>query len=273
MIECVVNVSEGRSRSTLTAMADACRANLLDLHVDALHNRSVFTLAGVGLAESVKELCSVAIAQCDLGSHAGVHPRLGIVDVVPFVALEGSTIEEARHMRDEVALWLGERCAVPTFLYGADLPSLPDIRRHAFDALMPTYGPMRPHSSAGVSAVGVREVLVAYNLILGCTRDEAIVIARGIRGRSVRALTFMLGDAVQLSMNLIEPYLVGPCQVTSEVSSRVPVRSCELVGLVPEKLPDLSDPVLARKCGLDVTRTIEYRLCHGYDPTPTLARL
>ncbi|HYF45243.1 MAG TPA: hypothetical protein VD926_03470, partial [Acidimicrobiales bacterium] len=142
MLECVVNVSEGRDPEVLTALAEAAGDDLLDVHVDPHHHRAVLTTVGEAAA---RRLAEVAVARIDLRDHDGVHPRLGAIDVVPFVALEGSSEEEACFARDDFAEWVAEALDVPAFAYGGDAPTLPEVRQRAFSGLDPVAGPSRPH--------------------------------------------------------------------------------------------------------------------------------
>ena len=261
MLECVVNVSEGRRTATIDAIAAVAGRDLLDLHTDPHHNRSVLTLVG---EEAPRRVATMAIDRLDLSTHAGAHPRIGVVDVVPFVPLAGSTIHDARRARDEFATWLGREHQVPAFLYGTDR-SLPDIRRGAFRTLSPDAGPSTPHPSAGAACVGCRGVLVAYNVWLGdASIDEARAIATSIRRREVRSLGLLVGDQVQVSMNLLEPDGLGPAEAYDLVAQRVRtpafVERAELVGLVPAAVLEAIEP--DRWAALDVSpgQTIEARL-------------
>ncbi|MEA3054945.1 MAG: glutamate formiminotransferase / 5-formyltetrahydrofolate cyclo-ligase, partial [Actinomycetota bacterium] len=124
MLECVVNVSEGRRAAVLDVLAAAAGDDLLDLNVDPGHHRSVFTLAGT---DAPRRVASAAIEHIDLRRHRGIHPRLGAVDVVPFVPLDGSTMEDAIEARDDFVRW----SPVPCLRYGPDGSSLPELRRSA----------------------------------------------------------------------------------------------------------------------------------------------
>ena len=118
MLECVVNVSEGRDRGVVDAIASAGRACLLDVHADPHHNRAVLTLAGPGVEDAARAVATEAVRRIDLRLHVGVHPRLGAVDVVPFVPLAGSSMDDAIAARDRFAAWAGDELGVPCFLYG-----------------------------------------------------------------------------------------------------------------------------------------------------------
>ncbi|MGB9112831.1 MAG: hypothetical protein WCF24_08915, partial [Acidimicrobiales bacterium] len=145
MLECVVNISEGRDRSTIDQLRAASGECLLDVHLDASHHRSVFTLAGEGVEEATRAIARRAVALIDLSRHEGVHPRLGVVDVVPFVPLgpEGMRAEgdlsEAIRARDAFCEWAATELSLPCFVYGPER-SLPEVRKHAFSSLDPGCG-------------------------------------------------------------------------------------------------------------------------------------
>jgi glutamate formiminotransferase len=200
------------------------------------------------------------VASLDLRSHTGVHPRLGVVDVVPFVPVGAATIDDAIAHRDDFARWLADAHGVPAFVYGPER-SLPDVRRHAFVDLRPDHGPAEPHPTAGATAVGARPLLVAYNVWLdGVALDEARVIARAIRSPEVRALAFAVEDTVQVSMNLVQPLEVGPAAVYDLVAAAAPIRRAELVGLVPDAVRSAIPRARWAELDLDGDRTIEARL-------------
>jgi glutamate formiminotransferase len=257
VIECVVNISEGRRRDVIEAIAATAGTDLLDQHVDADHNRSVLTTVG---EDGVRAIAAEAVARLDLRRHQGAHPRIGVVDVVPFVALDDTPVHEARRARDAFARWAGDALGVPCFLYGPER-TLPEIRRGAFTTLAPDTGPTAAHPSAGAMAVGVRPVLVAYNLWLAePDLDLARRIANDLRSPAVRALGLPVGDAVQVSMNLIDPMRVGPAQVYARVAARAPIERAELVGLVPGAVLDAIDPSDWERLDLARDRTIESRI-------------
>ena len=256
MLECVVNISEGRDPRVVAAIGDAAGRALLDVHIDADHNRSVLTLLG---EEAPRAVAAAAVERLDLRRHEGAHPRIGVVDVVPFVALDGSTPVDALAARDAFCRWAGQELAVPCFRYGPER-SLPDVRRGAFGDLAPDCGPAEAHPTAGAMAVGARPVLVAYNVWLA-EPDLALArrIAAELRSPSVRALGLQVGDEVQVSMNLIAPDETGPAAVADAVAERAEVARCELVGLVPDRVLRAIDP--ARWVELDLAEgtTIEAR--------------
>jgi glutamate formiminotransferase / 5-formyltetrahydrofolate cyclo-ligase len=261
VIECVVNVSEGRDDQVIAGLAAACGDDLLDLHRDPDHNRSVFTLLGEA---APRRLAAAAVATIDLRRHEGVHPRLGAVDVVPFVAL-GQPTASARQARDEFAEWAGRELALPCFRYG-DERSLPEVRRRAFVDLVPDTGPVQAHPTAGACAVGARGVLVAWNLWLpGDQLDTARTIASRIRRADVRALGLQVGDRVQVSTNLVAPDHTGPAEVYDEVArlcreSGTEVEGAELVGLVPSTVLAAVPRERWEQLDLAPERTIEHRV-------------
>ncbi len=170
LAECVINISEGRDPEVIAAVAAAGGACLLDVHSDAEHHRSVLTLGGPlhEVSSAARRVAAAAVGAIDLTEHRGIHPRLGAVDVVPFVQLDQADASVAPWeaiivARDSFASWAGSELGIPCFLYGPER-SLPDIRRHAFSTLSPDTGPAAPHPTAGASAVGARRVLIAYNV-------------------------------------------------------------------------------------------------------------
>jgi len=266
LIECVPNVSEGRRPDVVLAMAGAIGrvkgVRLLDCSSDASHNRSVFTMVGdaVGVEQAVMALFERAVSDIDLRTHRGEHPRLGAVDVVPFVPIEGATMAECVALAKKTGAAIAERFTVPVYLYeeassSPERKNLEDIRRGEFEGLAakmasagwaPDFGPSVPHPSAGASIVGARMPLVAYNINLATDRLEvAKKIAATIRQsgggyRSVKAMGIVLEDRgiVQVSMNLTN-YEVTPIFRVFEAVKReaarygVEVLESEIVGLVP----------------------------------------
>jgi glutamate formiminotransferase / 5-formyltetrahydrofolate cyclo-ligase len=276
MLECVANVSEGRREDVLAELAAACGAALLDLHHDLDHNRSVFTLAGPEVEEAAMTLARVALTRIDITEHRGVHPRLGAVDVVPFVALEGEAPEEAVAAARRWAASVAAELAVPVFLYGEADPagrSLPETRREAFTSRVPDFGPADPHPRFGAVAVGARPVLVAVNCEAeGLELEEAGRLAGEMRERDgglpgVRALAFPLYSRgrVQVSMNLVDLAATGmeaACEAVRRLVREAggEVTAVELVGLAPaSELKRLSHGFLAWS-GIDPGRSIEARL-------------
>ena len=239
----MINVSEGRDRSAVERIAAAGGACLLDVHSDPHHNRSVVTLAGAGVEGAARTVTVEAMHRIDLRLHVGVHPRLGAVDVVPFVPLAGSTLDDAVATRDRFAAWAGQELGVPCFLYGPER-SLPDVRRHAFTGLAPDTGPPVAHPTAGAICVGARPVLVAYNVWLaaGVPVATARQVAREIRGPGLRALGLDVGGRAQVSMNRVDPFRLGPAEAYDAVAARAPVEGAEVVGMVPAAVLEAVPP-------------------------------
>ena len=247
----MINVSEGREVAPFVVAAGGA---LLDVHSDVHHNRSVLTLAGPEVEAAARAVAAAAVERLDIRSHQGVHPRIGVVDVVPFVPLAGSTMADALLARDRFAAWCLAELGLPCLVYGPER-TLPEIRREAAHL-----GPAHP--TAGRCAVGARPVLVAYNVWLAppATVDDARRIAAAVRGRHVRALGFDVGGAPQVSCNLIEPAAVGPGALVDAVASRAAVARTELVGLVSASVLHAEPPSCWPALDLDPSRTIEARL-------------
>jgi glutamate formiminotransferase len=259
VLACVVNVSEGRSTAVLDALRTAAGADLLDVHVDPFHHRAVLTLVG---EDAPRAVAAEAVLRIDLRRHAGAHPRLGAVDVVPFVPLAGASMADAIAARDRYSAWAAAALRVPAFRYGADGPTLPEVRRTARGRRPDDGGPL-PHPTAGAVAVGARGVLVAYNVVLAeVDLGRARAVASAVRGPTVRALGMRVGDEVQVSMNLVRPAEAGPAAAYDAVAARAPVRRAELVGLVPEAVLRAVDPSRWAELDLAEDRTIEARLAH-----------
>jgi glutamate formiminotransferase len=261
----VPNVSEGRDELTIEALADACRVpgvRVLDIHSDADHNRTVLTLAGEPLAlqDAVLALAVECMDRIDLRRQRGVHPRVGALDVMPFVAGRPDELPIAAELARGLAARLGQELNLPVFLYGAvatdPARSRPhDFRREGLEALareveegllVPDAGPAHLHPRAGVTLVGVRGPLIAMNVWLPeANQAEARAVADRVRESGgglpgVRALGLYLPEAgmVQVSMN-IEDYLVAPVPAVIAAVRRiarqigVAVGGVELVGLIP----------------------------------------
>jgi glutamate formiminotransferase len=280
LMECVVNVSEGRDEAVLRQLADAAASTLVDLHRDPDHNRSVLTLAGRPdvVADAARALARAAVDLIDLRRHEGVHPRVGAIDVVPFVPfvlgdLPPRDLTAAVELRDKFADWLAAELDVPAFLYGP-LPgggtrSLPDLRRLAFaprreGGLQPDFGPRAPHCSAGATAVGARTVLVAYNVWVS-SLETARAVAPRLRNDHVRVLALAVGERAQVSCNLVDPALYGPARLYDAVTELVQeaggsVEGAELVGLIPSAVLAKISPVRYEELGLSPDTTIESRL-------------
>lgn len=266
LIECVPNVSEGRRLDVVARLAGGLQrvpgVRLLDVSSDPSHNRSVFTIAGDGTAiqAAVVALFEVAVAAIDLRIHRGEHPRIGAVDVVPVVPLEGSTMAECIAIARALGRTVAEQFGVPVFLYAfaatrADRARLEDIRRGQFESLtgklmrpewQPDFGPSAPHPTAGAVAIGARRPLIAFNVNLESDRLEvARRIAARVRERggglpSVKALGLPLRHRgiVQVSMNLTDHEVTSVGAAFDRVAAEaeregVGVLDSELVGLIP----------------------------------------
>lgn len=259
MLECVVNVSEGRRADVLAQLVASAGPDLLDTHTDADHNRTVFTLVG---EDAPRALARAAVELVDLRAHDGVHPRLGVVDVVPFVPLGPATMADALAARDRFLAWLAATLGVPGFAYGPER-ALPEVRRLAFRGLVPDAGPPAPHPTAGASAVGARPVLVAWNVWLTEPDvDLARRVAKAVRSPHLRALGLPVAGGAQVSMNLVATDVVGPAEAWDRVAELAPVDRAELVGLVPRAVLGRTDRRRWAQLDLAEDRSIEYRLAH-----------
>ena len=266
LIEAIPNVSEGRRIPVVEALAAAIvetpGARLLDHSADPSHNRSVFTLVGdaPALLDAVVRIFRVAVREIDLRHHTGAHPRIGAVDVVPFVPLGDTPLSDCVALARTVAKAVANRFSIPTYLYGAAATTaarrhLEDVRRGQFEWLAdqmgphgrhPDFGPAVPHVSAGATAIGVRGPLVAYNVNLA-TDDVEIArrIARLIRERDgglpgVKAMGIELAHRglAQVSMNLIDYQQTTVPEAFAFVKREagrlgVGIVDSEIVGLAP----------------------------------------
>jgi glutamate formiminotransferase len=293
LIECIPNVSEGRRPQVVTRLAEVVAGTpgvtLLDRTSDSSHHRSVLTFAGErdDIAAAVLSLFEAALSTIDLRTHTGVHPRIGAVDVVPFVPLEGATMAVCVELAMEVAAEVAARFDVPVYLYedAARLPErrrLEDIRRGQFEGLaekmrdpawQPDFGPSHPHPSAGAAVIGARMPLIAYNINLDSDRlDVARAIASVIRESSgglpcVKAMGVPLDDRriAQVSMNLTN-YTITSIRtvfdaVESEAASRdIDILESELIGLIPAAALADTSPEYLRIAGFRPDMILEERL-------------
>lgn len=266
LVESVPNVSEGRDEVLIRALADGIthtdHLHLLDVHADPFHHRSVFTIVGPpsAVAQAVFGLARTSIEHIDLREHRGEHPRLGAIDVIPFVPLHNMSIPAAVALAEEVARRIAGETGVPTVLYGHAARTdahrrLAAIRGKGVKALgedgvashlfRPDFGPPRLHPSAGATVVGVRDLLVAFNVLLD-TAEIAIAreIARRVRTSSggrpgIQALGFRVHGYAQVSMNLYELRRTTIVDAFDDVASHarelgVEIRESEIVGLAPD---------------------------------------
>ena len=287
-LEAVPNFSEGRDRGTLDALADTLSgpARLLDVHADADHNRSVFTLVG-----SEEELVSALLAgiECarqriDLRRHEGAHPRIGAADVVPIVPIRPGDRERARDCARTLAQRVGEELELPVFLYGDLAPDRgpaffrrggPGELQRRIDAgeLAPDFGPPRLDPAAGGVIVGARRPLIAFNVnIRGVRVDIARAIAAVVREKDggfpgVRALGLELPRAglVQVSMNVEDYEAAALHEIVARVSGEAVARGAEvvgseLVGLMPAGAAVAAAGSLLGIDGFDSSRVLELRL-------------
>lgn len=240
---------------------------VLDIHADPVHNRSVLTCSAAteALEDSMVGLAGMC-RQLDLTRHSGVHPRLGGLDVCPFVPL-GTDMAEAIEVARRTASRIGDDLAIPVYLYGAaatrpETRELPDIRRGGLDRLivranrselLPDAGPAEIDPRVGVVCVGARDVLIAFNVWLAGPIQDARAIAADIRRPGlVRALGLQIdGERVQVSTNLVGPGRVGIDEVFEIIAARaaelgMTVTATEIVGLVPERFLPRPDAKAAR---------------------------
>jgi glutamate formiminotransferase len=287
-LEAVPNFSEGRDRATIDAIGDALatHARLLDVHSDADHNRSVYTLVGAEEQLTAALLAGIVCARerIDLRRHGGAHPRIGAADVVPLVPIDEADAERARAAALELGRRVGDELALPVFLY-ADLapgrgPAFfrrggPEELQRRIDAgdLAPDFGPSRLDERAGGVLVGARRPLIAFNVDLaGDDLEAAREVARVVRERDggfpgVRALGLRLPKAghVQVSLN-VENWRVSPLHevvaaVEREAHARgLHVQRAELVGLLPAGAAVAAAGSLLRVDGLDPSHVLELRL-------------
>jgi glutamate formiminotransferase/glutamate formiminotransferase/formiminotetrahydrofolate cyclodeaminase len=291
VLEAVPNVSEGRDTRAIAqiGVAFSIGAVLLDVHSDADHHRSVFTLAGEAdrLVEGLVTGASRALALVDLSRHVGVHPRIGVVDVVPIVPLRPEQMPEAESVARVVASRLAAECGLPVFLYarsgGGRRPAFfrrggPAglARRLAAGELWPDLGPGELDPRKGAVLVGARPPLVAYNVDLA-TGEAAVAdaVARAVREssggmRGVQAIGLRLpqADRIQVSMNVLDLEASPLHEVVERVRREaralgVEVAGGELVGLVPAVVLEAAERAGVVVPGVDASRVLERVLEHA----------
>ena len=266
LVECVPNFSEGRDKSKVDAIVDAMKVEgvyLLDREMDADHNRCVITL--VGEREAIQEAAIRGVGKAaeliDLNVHKGAHPRMGAADVVPFIPIDGVTIEDCVAMAKQVGEEIWKRFQIPVYLYEAaaatpERQNLENIRRGQFEGIRaeiatnaarrPDFGEARVHPTAGATVVGARKFLIAYNVFLN-TPDVEIAkkVAKTVRFSSggmrfVKGAGFLVRGLAQVSMNLTD-FEQTPVHRVFEMVKREAARygvtpvSSEIVGLIPKK--------------------------------------
>ena len=291
LVECVPNFSEGRDKAKVDAIVEAMKVNgvyLLDREMDADHNRCVITL--VGEREAIQEAAIRGVGKAaeliDLTKHQGAHPRMGAADVVPFIPIDGVTIEDcvamARHVGDEI--W--KRFQIPVYLYEAAATSpertnLENIRRGQFEGIRdeiatnparrPDFGEPRVHPTAGATVVGARKFLIAYNVFLN-TPDVEIAkrVAKAVRFSSgglrfVKGAGFLVRGMAQVSMNLTD-FEQTPVHRVFELVKREAARygvmpvSSEIVGLIPKKALEQAAEWFLQVENFDSSLILENRL-------------
>ncbi len=291
LVECVPNFSEGRDKAKVDAIVDAMKMDgvyLLDREMDSDHNRCVITL--VGEREAIQEAAIRGVGKAaeliDLNVHKGAHPRMGASDVVPFIPIDGVTIEDCVAMARHVGAEIWKRYQVPVYLYEAaaatpERQNLENIRRGQFEGIRaeiatnparkPDFGEARVHPTAGATVVGARKSLVAYNVFLN-TPDVEIAkkIAKAVRAsnggmRFVKGAGFLVRGLAQVSMNLTD-FEQTPVHRVFEMVKReaarygvVPVSS-EIVGLIPKKALESAAEWFLQVENFDSSLILENRL-------------
>jgi glutamate formiminotransferase len=284
-LESVPNFSEGRDTSTIEAIGDAMsgRARLLDVHTDADHNRSVFTLVGSEeeLGEALLAGIAVAAERIDLRAHHGAHPRIGAADVVPIVPLRPDDLPRAHDAARAIGERVGTELGLPVFLYA------PPERGPAFyrrggpaelqrridaGALTPDFGPLRLHERAGGVILGARRPLIAFNVNLRGDLSVAQEVAAIVREKGggfpgVRALGLDLPRAglVQVSMNVEDWEAAALHDIVERIAAEAGARGAEvagseLVGLMPAGAAAAAAGAMLRIDGFDASRVLELRL-------------
>src|SRR5438067_10248689 len=291
LVECVPNFSEGRDKSKVDAIVDAMKVEgvyLLDHEMDADHNRCVISLAGE--REAIQEAAIRGVGKAaeliDLNKHQGAHPRLGAADVIPFVPIEGVSIEDCVAMARHVGEQIWKRHQIPVYLYEAAATSperqnLENIRRGQFEGIrqeiatnparQPDFGEARLHPTAGACVVGARKFLIAYNIFLNTPDVEtAKKIAKAIRFstgglRFIKAAGFLVRGQAQVSMNLTD-FEQTPIHRVFELVRREAERyggspsSSEIVGLIPKKALEQSAEGFLQEAHFESSLILENRL-------------
>jgi len=293
LLECALNFSEGRREEVIQAIVAAAQAvRVLDVSSDKDHNRTVVTFVGSpqAAAAAAVQITAKAVELIDMNAHHGAHPRMGAVDVIPFVPLGQATMEEAIATARQVGQRLGGDLSIPVYLYeeAATRPerrNLADVRRGEYEGLpqkmadpawQADFGPGRPHPTAGATAVGARIYLLAYNVNLGTPDVEiAKAIARAIRAKTgglqnVKALGVMLHERnqAQVTMNVVDPFRTPLYRVLELVRLEaarygVPVVGTEIIGLVPLTLIVEAARYYLQLESFDEDRILETKLWEG----------
>ena len=284
MIECVPNFSEGREPATIAAIAGAVKevpgVALLGFESDADHHRSVITFAGEpeGVLEAAVRAVGKAAELIDLRRHVGVHPRVGVADVVPFVPLEGSTLDDCVAIAHRAGAEIWRRFGVPVYFYEAaaklaERRRLERTRRTGFDGRPPDIGDIAEHATAGAVMVGARNFLIAYNINL-VTPDVAIAkqIAFRVRESSggfrfVKAMGLHLAtlNRAQVSMNLTNFAEIPLDDLYATVEAEAArlgtaIYESELIGFIPRAAYEKSPTFFRRIRDFDESRIIEIQV-------------
>ncbi len=287
MLEAVPNFSEGRDEGVVDALRGALSspARLLDVHVDADHHRSVFTLVGEPdeLVETLLAGIACAREQIDLRRHDGAHPRIGAADVVPIVPIKGDDLERAKETAGELARRVGDELRLPVFLYGELAPGLGPAffrrggleelqRRIDAGELAPDFGPERLDERAGAVIVGARRPLIAFNVNLRGELAAAKAVAASVRETGggfpgVRALGLDLPRAgvVQVSMNVEDWEAAALHEIVARIEQEAAAHGAEvvgseLVGLMPAGAAAAAAGAMLRIDGFDESHVLELRL-------------
>jgi glutamate formiminotransferase len=283
-LESVPNFSAGRDRAAIDAIGSAlgAHARLLDVHADADHNRSVFTLVGTEteLGDALLAGIAVAVERIDLRRHEGAHPRIGAADVVPIVPLRPEDLERARAAADAIGARIGAELGLPVFMYAPPErgPAFyrrggPDELQRRLDAgeVAPDFGPARLHETAGAVIVGARRPLIAFNVNLCGDVGVARAIAAVVRERGggfpgVRALGLDLPRAqlVQVSMNVEDWEASALHEIVARIDAEAKARGAEvvgseLVGLMPAGAAAAAAGAMLRIDGFDAAHVLELR--------------
>lgn len=284
MLECVPNFSEGRDAAIVRAIVEAVQSVpgvvLCGWEADSDHNRSVVTFAGPAdaVTEAAVRGAGKAAERIDLSRHAGVHPRVGAADVIPFVPLEGSQMQEAVEAAHRAGEEIWRRFRVPVYFYGEaarreSRARLEKVRRPGFDGAPPDVGDVAAHPTAGASMVGARDFLIAYNVDLA-TPDAAIArdIARQIREssggfRHVKAMGLYLAsrNCAQVSMNLTRFYETPLDDVYEAIRGAAEragtsIAGCEVIGFVPLRAYRQAPQFFERAGNFSTNRILEHCL-------------
>ena len=285
-LEAVPNFSEGRDAATLDALRDAfAGVDLLDVHADADHNRSVFTVVGedAALVDALAAAVEVARERIDLRRHDGAHPRIGAADVVPIVPIKAGDLERAKDVAGVLARRVGEELSLPVFLYGELAPGRgpaffrrggPQELQRRIDRgeLAPDFGPERLDETAGAVIVGARRPLIAFNVNLRGELAAAKAVAAIVRETGggfpgVRALGLDLPRAgvVQVSMNVEDWEAAALHEIVARIEAEAAthgaeVLGSELVGLMPAGAAAAAAGAMLRIDGFDESHVLELRL-------------